>query len=164
MIYIPTMTTKLRFENGEYENLLYSPNKNLTKVVLGKNITIWDNYTYYLRCKYLKEDRQSFAKAHYLWLIDFIKNNYVNGVTLITPDIEWLDDKEEIMQKWFNYCKDYPQLYVPETWENIDGLNIVGYALRTNSPNIVHPNWNHCLRHKRNLDCNLLTYDSIVER
>jgi hypothetical protein len=163
MIYIPTLTSKLKYETREYENILYSPNIKLNKVVLGKNITIWDNYTYYLRFKYNKPDKHIVAKNHYLWLINFIKNNYIDGVTLITPDIEWLQDKEEIMEKWYNNCREYPQLYVPETWNNLD-LNIVGYALRINSPDYIHPNWNHCLRHKRELNCKLLTYDSIIER
>ena len=129
------------------------------------NITIWDNYTFYFKKRYHKPDKREKAREHYLWLINFIKNNYKEGITLITPDIEWLEDKEEILEKWIKYCKDYPQLYVPETWESIDNLNIVGYALRITTPQkYVHPEWNHCLGHKRDLNCKLLTYDSITQK
>ena len=163
IIYIPTMTSALRHEVKKLpENILYSPNSKLEKVYKAEKITIWDNYTYYLRNKYNKKDKQTVSKNHYLWLINFIKNNYQEGITLITPDIEWLNDKDEIMEKWYKTCKDYPQLYVPETWDNTDGLNIIGYALRPNST-FIHENWNHCLRHKRDISCNILTYDSVSE-
>ena len=51
MIYIPTITSKVR---GEYENVLYSPNKKHPQIIMGKNITIWDNYTFYLYKRYRK--------------------------------------------------------------------------------------------------------------
>ena len=51
MIYIPTITSKVR---GEYENVLYSTNKKHPQIIMGKNITIWDNYTFYLYKRYRK--------------------------------------------------------------------------------------------------------------
>lgn len=162
IIYIPTMTSTFRCNNVKDvpENILYSPNSKILNIYKGSNITIWDNHTFYYKCRYIKPDKHEVARKHYLWLIDFIKNNYVDGITLIAPDIEWLKYKEEIHKQWYKYCKDYPQLYVPETWDN-PKLNIVGYALRTNTPlNYVHKEWNHCLRHKRDITCDLLTYDS----
>lgn len=158
IIYIPTLTSNItRVELPE--NILYSPNPRNGKYK-AKGITIWDNYTFYLMLKYNKSDKHEKAREHYLWLINFIKDNYEDGITLITPDVEWLKYKDEIMEKWFNTCKDYPQLYVPQTWENPDGLNIIGYALRKNTPTeFVHEKWNHCLRHVRDIPTGLLTYD-----
>ena len=166
MIYIPTLTSKLRIGlDKQYENILYSPNVNLDKVYKGSNITIWDNYTFYLRSRYHKPDKHIKARNHYLWLIDFIKNNYEEGITLITPDVEWLKDRELIEEQWNKECSIYPQLYVPETWKTpTDKLNIIGYALRINTPEkYIHENWNHCLKHKRELNSKLLTYDSTIE-
>ena len=160
MIYIPTITSKVR---GEYENVLYSPNKKHPEIIMGKNITIWDNYTFYLYKRYRKPDKHEIAREHYLWLIEYIKNNWREGITLITPDVEWLKYKNEIIDKWNKECYSYPQLYVPNTWDNTDKLNIIGYALRSNSPNVFHENWTHCLAHKRDIKCKLLTYDATVE-
>jgi hypothetical protein len=144
------------------ENILYSPNKNILKPWKASGITIWDNYTYYLRYKYNKKDKHEKARDHYLWLINYIKDNYIDGITLITPDVEWLKYRDEIEQQWHNNCKDYPQLYVPNTWKDISGINIVGHALRIDTPDsFVHKRWNHCLRHVRqNLKSSLNTYDA----
>ncbi len=160
MIYIPTITTK---RQANLDNVLYSPNKNNDQIVLGKSITIWDNYTFYLYKRYRKPDKHEIAREHYLWLIDFIKDNWREGITLITPDVEWLKYKDEITDKWNKECYSYPQLYVPNTWNNIDKLNIIGYALRSNSSNVFHENWTHCLGHKRDIKCRLLTYDATIE-
>lgn len=157
MIYIPTITTKRR---ADLDNVLYSPNKNNIQIVLGKNITIWDNYTFYLYKKYQKEDKHEIAREHYLWLIQYIKQNWQQGITLITPDIEWLKYKDEIIDKWNTECFMYPQLYVPNTWKHTNKLNIVGYALRKTSPTIIHENWTHCLGHVRDINCKLSTYDA----
>lgn len=166
--YIPTLTTFLKggkFVNGLPENILYSPNESISKVWKSNGITIWDNYTYYLRYKYNKKDKHEKARDHYLWLIRYIRNNYEEGITLITPDVEWLKYRDEIEQTWFNNCKDYPQLYVPNTWHDSSGLNIIGHALRINTPDkYLHDTWNHCLRHKRDIGHGLVTYDSVIER
>jgi len=162
MLYIPTKTYNLT--DGEYENILYSPSKSKSRVIKARNITIWDNYTFYFLKRYFKKDKYEKAFNHYLWLINFIKENYQEGITLITPDIEWMPKNlsQVIINKWQKECKDYPQLYVPDTWEN-PNLNIVGYALRSNSVK-THPYWNHCLGHKRdNLICPIQTYDAIKE-
>ena len=161
IIYIPTITGRVK---GEHENVLYSPNKNHPEIILGKNITIWDNYTFYFYKRYRKSDKHEVAREHYLWLINFIKDNWREGITLITPDVEWLKYKDEIIEKWNNECYLYPQLYVPNTWENPNKVNIIGYAPRKTSPNITHKNWTHCLGHTRDINCKLLTYDSIIER
>ena len=162
IVYIPTMTSNFRYSDRIEklpENILYSPNPKILNVYKSSNITIWDNYTFYLRSKYHKKDKHEVARDHYLWLINYIKNNYIDGITLITPDVEWLKYKEQIEIEWYKYCKDYPQLYVPETWDN-PKLNIIGYALRPNtSESYIHKNWNHCLKHKRDISCSLLTYD-----
>lgn len=159
MIYIPTLTTELRFEIKEsYDNLLYSPNKNLPIKIKGNNITIWDNHTYYLKNMLKDQDK---AYEHYIWFIGFVKNNWEEGITVITPDVDWLKKGEEIEDKWIQECYMYPQLYVPNTLQNPDKLNIVGYALRRGQEDIIHENWTHCLGHKRELDCKLLTYDSV---
>lgn len=164
MIYIPTLTSKLRYCDVDEDYVLYSPNEHLTKVVKGKKITIWDNYTFYLRMR-LKNNKQERAKQHYLWLIDFIQNNYEDGITLITPDVDWLQDSLEIEQLWKDKCSRYPQLYVPNTWQtSTDMLNIVGYAIRRNMTQ-THPKWTHCLGHARdNVQTELLTYDAYSPR
>ncbi len=165
MIYIPTVTSKLKYREVFHENILYSPNENLPIVRKGK-ITIWDNYTFYLR-KHLKNQEKAYN--HYKWLIQFIKENYQEGITLITPDVDWLDRGEEIEELWLENCKDYPQLIVPYTWReethSSSPLNIVGNALRKEQPSgWYHTEWTHCLGHKReNIPTKLLTYDSISE-
>lgn len=165
MIYIPTLTSKLRYTvTEEYENVLYSPNKNITQKLKGKNITIWDNYTFYLYRR-LQKNKQQTAKEHYIWLVNYIKENWEKGITLITPDVFWLQDRDYIEKLWLQNCKDYPQLYVPNTWKNdISKLNIVGHALTINSKDKdYHRQWTHCLGHKRNnIVCELLTYDKVV--
>ena len=167
MIYIETLTTKLRtcnIEDIDRDYVLYSPHKNLNKVIMGKKITIWDNYTFYLYKRLNYQNKQSIAKDHYLWLIDFINNNWQEGITLITPDVDWLDDRLEIETLWRDNCSKYPQLYVPNTWvSSIDDLNIVGYALRRDSKEI-HNKWTHCLGHIRdNIESELLTYDASIK-
>ena len=164
MIYIPTLTSRLRYNDIQEDYVLYSPNRNLQKVVLGNKITIWDNYTFYLHER-LKHNKIQTALEHYLWLIEFINNNYVEGVTLITPDVDWLPNEiSDIVEKeWSLHCYNYPQLYVPDTWNSdTSKLNIVGHALREYQTN-VHPKWTHCLGHKRELDnVELLTYDKFI--
>ena len=166
--YIPTLTSFFVRKHEVKElpkNILLSPNKNILVPWKAEGITIWDNYTYYLRFKYHKKDKHEKARKHYLWLISYIKENYMDGITLITPDVEWLKYKDEIEEAWYDNCRDYPQLYVPNTWKNSSGLNIVGHALRINTPDkYIHENWNHCLRHKRDINCKILTYDSVIER
>ena len=110
------------------------------------------------------------AFNHHLWLINYIKQNYVDGITLITPDVDWLDENDALLieKEWNNNCKQYPQLYIPNTWRtNTDNLNIVGNALRKETIyEKVNTNWVHCLAHKRpelKSKTKLLTYDSIKE-
>lgn len=77
----------------------------------------------------------------------------------------WLEDRDYIEKLWLQNCKDYPQLYVPNTWQNdISKLNIVGHALTINSKDKnYHREWTHCLGHKRsNIVYELLTYDKVV--
>lgn len=162
MLYIPTVTSKIITE--QYENILYSPNQKHPNKYKGTNITIWDNYTFYLLKRYHKPDKHEKAREHYLWFIDYIKDNYEEGITLITPDVEWLKYRNEIEQKWLQECSQYPQLYIPETWEDTSKLNIVGHALRVNSKTISHPDWVHCLGHTREVESNLITYDSVLPR
>lgn len=163
MIYIPTITSKVK---GEYESVLYSPNKKHPEIIMGKNITIWDNYTFYLYKRYRKPDKHEIARDHYIWLIEFIKDNWKKGITLITPDVDWLRYSKEIEELWRINCFNYPQLYVPNSWKSdISNLNIVGYALRKESENIEHPTWTHCLGHIRNnLNSKIKTYDSVCPK
>jgi hypothetical protein len=163
MIYIPTLTSKLRVKiEDNYENVLYSPNQKLNISVKGNNLTIWDNYTFYLMKRL---HNKKVAYNHYLWLIDFIVNNYEEGITLITPDVDWLKNGIQIEKLWNEKCSKYPQLYVPNSWKtSTKNLNIVGYALRKNQITINHLNWVHCLGHKRDdINSKLITYDSISE-
>ena len=160
MIYIPTVTTKRRKE----VNILYSPSSRNNELVFGDNITIWDNHTFYLKNKYRGKDKYDKAFEHYLWLIEFINNNYKEGVILITPDVDWMPDKlrEVIEDRWLEKCSQYPQLYVPGTYKYFDKINIVGHALRPyHDITYVHKKWTHCLGHARELPCELCTYDSI---
>lgn len=161
MIYIRTLTGKLKEEDREKDYLFYSPSQKHDKIIKAKKITIWDNHTFYWRTRYLKKDRDEKSKEHYLWYINFILNNWSEGIIVITPDVEWNKYKEEIEKEWIK-CSHIPQLYVPNTI-NPSNLNIVGYALRKNSTEL-HPTWNHCLGHIRDIDCPLLTYDSVIER
>lgn len=161
-MYIPTVTSKVLTK--QYENILYSPNLKHNTKYKGINITIWDNYTFYLYKKYHKKDKHEKARDHYFWLIDYIKENWEEGITLITPDVEWCKYQNDVEALWLQECSQYPQLYVPNTWNlSTDNLNIIGYALRVNSPEIIHENWTHCLGHKRDLPCKLCTYDAFVE-
>lgn len=165
MIYIPTLTTKLRYGiDKEYENILYSPNPNIKEKYKGSNITIWDNHTFYLRRHLLDVNKQEIAYNHYIWFIDYVKHNYEPCITVITPDVDWLDRGKEIEQLWIENCKYIPQLYVINTWRSdVTKLNIVGHALRKNSNSSgAHPNWTHCLGHIReDITSKLVTYDSI---
>lgn len=165
MIYIPTKTYDLK--EGKYENILYSPSKSKPKIIKAKNITIWDNHTFYYFKRYYKEDKQEKAFNHYLWLMDFIKKNYQEGITLITPDVDWMEEKYalQVEKLWKKECSNYPQLYVPTSWRtDTSKLNIAGYALRKNIKYTeFHPHWNHCLAHVRSINCDLLTYDAIRE-
>ena len=169
MIYIPTLTSKLRNlknRNKEYAYVLYSPNPKLDIVFKGKEITIWDNYTYYLKTKLKSPNKQEIAKQHYIWLINFIINNYEEGITLITPDVDWIQDGEDIELLWNEYCSQYPQLYVPNTWKtSTEKLNIVGHGLRNNTPKeYYHKDWNHCFTHIRtDINSPLVTYDASCE-
>ena len=165
MIYIPTLTNRLRRGiDRDYDNILYSPNPNITKKYKAKNITIWDNYTFYL-LKHLKHpNKQEIAYQHYIWFIEYVKSNWEEGITVITPDVDWHNKQKEIEQMWLDNCAYFPQLYVVNTWQSdIKKLNIVGYALRLNSNyEVQHTEWTHCLGHIRNnINSKLLTYDSI---
>lgn len=169
MIYVPTMTSKLRGKQQQInlDYILYSPNKKIQYVYLGSKITIWDNHTFYL-FKRMHDPQKAFN--HYLWLINYIKQNYVDGITLITPDVDWLDENDALLieKQWSNNCKQYPQLYIPNTWRtNTDNLNIVGNALRKETVyKKINTNWVHCLAHKRpelKGKTKLLTYDSVKE-
>ena len=164
IIYIPTMTGKLKSNMSDMDYALYSPSSRCPIICKANKITIWDNHTFYLYKRYNKSDKHIKALNHYLWLIKFIKNNYQQGITLITPDVDWLCEefRNIVEYEWSKHCSMYPQLYVPDTWcFNTNNLNIVGYALRSSSPLVYHPNWVHCLAHIRNdINTKLLTYDS----
>jgi hypothetical protein len=165
MIYIPTITSKLRYKlDQEYDNVLYSPNPKMKQFYKAKNITIWDNHTFYLLRHLKHPNKQEIAYEHYNWFINFVKENWEEGITVITPDVDWHDKQVEIEQKWLSECAHIPQLYVVNTWQSdVKKLNIVGHALRLNSNfDAEHPEWTHCLGHVRdNLTSKLLTYDSI---
>lgn len=164
IIYIPTMTGRLNNNTSSMDYVLYSPTRKFCKVFKANKITIWDNHTFFLYKKYCKPDKEIKAFYHYLWLIQFITENYQKDLILITPDTDWLSKKFRsiIEQKWINCCSQYPQLYVPNTWSSkTNGLNIVGYALRNNSPLIINKEWTHCLGHiRKDIDTKLLTYDA----
>ena len=160
MLYIPTITKQVQNKiNKDYDYVLYSPSTRTKIKYKARKITIWDNHTFYYLKRYYKEDKQEKAYQHYIWLIEYIRNNYEEGITLITPDIEWLDKAKEVMKQWYKHCSKYPQICIPKTC-NENKLNIIGYALRPNSPNYIHPKWVHCLMHKRDLNTKLLTYDA----
>lgn len=164
MIYIPTLTSKLgKVVNKQYDYILYSPNPKINDIFMGNKITIWDNYTFYL-WKRLRNNKQEVAYNHYLWFINYIQENWREGITVIAPDVDWLEKGEEIEKLWLEKCFKYPQLIVPNTWRlNTNKLNVVGYALRKNSKE-YHSTWNHCLGHKRNnLQSKIQTYDSVSE-
>lgn len=160
MIYIPTSTGYL--QDKEYEYLLYSPSQKYDKIVIGKKITIWDNHTFYLMNRLRKPNKKDIAIEHYKWFIEFIKQNWQEGVTVVTPDTDWLKT-DEIELLWLKNCKQYPQLYVPNSWINdTKDLNVVGHALRANTPNkFVHPKWTHLFAHRRDCNSELVTYDSV---
>ena len=170
MIYIPTYTTKLRGKEKKINEkyILYSPNKNIQYRYTGSEITIWDNHTFY----YFKRlGNPEMAIEHYKWLINYICENYIEGVTLITPDVDWLQEDlaTQIMTEWKEKCGKYPQLYIPNTWTiSTDELNIIGHAIRKETVyENIHPKWVHCLAHiRKDLEgkTQLLSYDSIVER
>ena len=169
MIYIPTLTYKLR-ENieEEYENVLYSPSKIKPYIYIAKNITIWDNHTFYYLKRYYKPNKQEKAFEHYLWFIDFIKTNYKEGVALITPDVDWMNEKysKQIEELWLEKCYNYPQLYMPNSWKtSTDKLNIVGHVLRYGQDEkLAHSKWTHCLGFKgKNIKSELVTYDKYKE-
>ena len=168
MIYIPTLTSKLRYGiDKEYENILYSPNVNLTTKYKGKNITIWDNHTFYLRYRLIAKEKYEIAYNHYLWFIDYVKSNWEAGITVITPDVDWHPKQLEIEDIWIRECSAVPQLYVANTWRtDLSKLNIVGHALRPNTnSDAEHTEWTHCLGHVRhNLTCKLQTYDSVCTK
>ena len=100
-----------------------------------------------------------------MWFIDYVQNNWEEGITVVTPDVDWLDRGLEIEDLWKQCCSKIPQLYVPNTWRtSIKYLNIVGHALRKNSLALNSPDWIHCLGHvRKDLKSKLLTYDSISE-
>lgn len=165
MIYIPTLTTKLRYGiDQEYENILYSPNPNIKEKYKGRNITIWDNHTFYLSRRLLDVNKQEIAYKHYIWFTNYVKHNYEPGIVVITPDVDWHSKRLELEELWLSSCSHIPQLYVYDTWQtDTSKLNIVGHALRKETlVDSYHPEWTHCLGHVREgVTSKLSTYDSV---
>lgn len=166
VVWIPTITTRRIMQ--EYWNVLYSPSEKHPEIIIANNITIWDNHTFYLRSKLKGEFKQEIAFEHYLWFADFVVKNWKNGIVVIAPDVDWMDLKwaSAVEEDWREKCSGYPQLFVPNSWRtDSSSLNIRGYALRPYmDKNQAHPVWTHLLGHKREIDAQFVTYDSVVER